>query len=309
MGQENFDPASECCVICGSHQLRKYTASAFDTADNATVSIRECNACVFAWQYPLGRNTDESRKFFESAYSKAEQGTNDYFDPVKKQQIASLELEFADQLPCARKKLLDIGAGSGIFAQVAAEAGWDVTAIDPALDCARLASQPRVHAIKGILKDIASDSTFDVVTLWDVIEHAADPVDLIAQAGRYVGENGWLIIETGNFRSADRVLGGREHWIYQLDHRWYFSPESIAKLLREAGFTELVFSQKVLRPGWKGNPDYSGPTKSSLLKFLIRHPLQFRKRLHLHSELLRAKTWKMSGIGIFAIAGRQNGKK
>ncbi len=308
MSQRNFDPASEHCLICGSPLLAEYGARAFDTADKAVVKIRKCGACSFAWQYPLGRSPDESREFFENSYNEAEQGINDYFDPVKKRQISDLELEFAAELPCTNKTLLDIGAGSGIFAQAAAEAGWAVTAVDPALDCARLLAYPTINAIKGTIDDIAIDSRFDVVTLWDVIEHAENPVDLIARAAPFVSENGWLLVETGNFKSVDRVYGGCEHWIYQLDHRWYFSPESIEKLLHEAGFTDLVFSRRVLRPGWQGKADYLGPSRISLLKSLLRQPLQIRKHLRLYEELIKAKTWEMPGIGIFAVAGRRSGK-
>lgn len=306
MKQESFDPASKYCPLCGSRRLRQYSAAAFDSVDSATVSIQECVTCSFAWQYPLGRSADESRVFFEGAYNETEQATNDYFDPRRKQQIAALELGFVAQLPTSGKTILDVGAGSGAFALTAAEADWAVTAIDPALDCARLAGRPRVRAIKGSLDNIAGDSTFDIVTLWDVIEHAADPVDLIAQATRHVKKNGWLVVETGNFKSADRILGGREHWIYQLDHRWYFSPESIAKLLGEAGLANLVFSPRVLRPDWKGGPHYAGPSRTSLLKSLIRTPLQFQEHLRRHAELLGAKTWEMAGISIFTVAARRS---
>ena len=309
MGQKSFNPASEQCMICGGGTLHKYSAKAFDATDNARVSIRECSACSFAWQYPLGRDVDQSREFFESAFSEGELGGNDYFSPDKKRQIAYAEMEFAAQLPCIGTKLLDVGAGSGIFAQTAADAGWDVTAVDPALDCSKLVKCSQVRAVKGSLDDIANDTAYDVVTLWDVIEHVTDPVSLITQVKPYVREEGWLIIETGNFKSADRIEGGLGHWIFQLDHRWYFSPESIAKVMREAGFTELVFSQKVLRPNWNGSTDYAGPSRFGLLKSILRRPLQIKKLLRLHVELLRAKAWDMSGIGIFAVAGRRGGTK
>lgn len=305
MAENNFDPASDQCMICGSHEIVKYSAIAFDTADKARVGIRECSACSFAWQYPIGRDVNQSRAFFESAFSEADKGKNDYFSREKKQQISSLEMEFAAQLPCDGNSLLDIGAGSGVFAQIAAEAGWDVTAVDPALDCSKLDCFPNIQAIKGTLDDVPNDASFDLVTLWDVIEHAVDPISLITQIKPHIRKNGWIVVETGNFKCADRIQGGMEHWIYQLDHRWYFSPESIAKILQDAGFDELVFSQKVLRPNWKGRVEYAGPSTFGLIKSIVRHPLQAKEKLRLHADLLRAKTWEMSGIGIFAVAGRR----
>jgi 2-polyprenyl-3-methyl-5-hydroxy-6-metoxy-1,4-benzoquinol methylase len=288
--------------MCASTSLRSYKALAFDSKNGVQVSITECRSCRFAWQYPFARSEDDSARFFDAAYSDAGRTQSEYFDPEYKKSIARLQLDFIAGLPVAGRRLLDIGAGAGIFAEVAADAGWIVTAVDPALDIDRLGANPRINPIRGKLEDIAEAESFDVISLWDVIEHTTTPVELVESAKRYIAKGGWLVVETGNFKSIDRICGGLKHWMYQLDHRWYFSPQSMRQLLKEAGFTDLVFAQALLRPGWRGAAEYPGPSRWRLLRSVLRRPWRIHAHLAQHRELIEAKSWDLAGIGIFAVA-------
>lgn len=300
-----FEPQGKKCLICGADRLRKFKTQAFDAASPAFVNIVECKNCMFAWQYPLGRNEQQSVQFFEAAYADEGQKPSKYFNPNYKREIAQLEYEFLSGLPVKNRVLLDIGAGSGIFAEVAAEHDWNVTAVDPALDIERIRNNPMIKAVKGTTEQLLNGEVFDVVTMWDVIEHTTNPLEHISTAKQYLKEGGWLVIETGNYKSAYRVSGGTSQWMYQLEHRWYFSPESIKYLLKETGFSEFVFSDKVLRPGWNGSVDYAGPSRVRLLKSIVKDPFHLPMHLSKYFHLTEAKGWERSGIGIFTIAARK----
>lgn len=299
---------SKNCLICGSDKVFQFTANASDCVSPSLVNITECHQCVFAWQYPLNHTEQQSIKLFESAYEDEGKKHSGYFVPEYKVKIAQLELGFVASLPIINKSLLDIGAGAGFFAQIAAGNDWAVTAVDPALDVNRLNNNPKINAIKGTTDQIPDGELFDVVTLWDVIEHATAPVQLISHAGQFLKKGGWLVIETGNYKSADRVSGGKDAWIYQNDHRWYFDPHSIQNLLEKSGYSEFIFSEKVLRPGWTGSVDYKGPSLINLLKSIIKRPFLLFSHITLYSNLMRAKRWQMAGMGIFTIAARKPDK-
>lgn len=301
----NFDPAIPKCLFCGSHKLRRIKASAFDVQTPTWVSIVECLNCHFAWQHPLGRTEKQSESFFKAAYLDKGKSTTTYFSEVLKQDIAGLEYGFIASLPVEDHVLMDIGAGAGIFAILAANNGWQVTALDPALDPSWVAHTPNVTAINGSLDDIATERMFDVITLWDVIEHVSDPARLLEDIFRHIKPGGWLVIETGNYKSADRVQKGKSHWMYQLDHRWYFSPDSMELLVKNSGFSEFVYSKRVLRPDWHGSLGYAGPSRGQTLGAILKNPMNLRSCLSRHRELVEAKTWQMSGLGIFAIAARK----
>jgi 2-polyprenyl-3-methyl-5-hydroxy-6-metoxy-1,4-benzoquinol methylase len=269
------------------------------------VNIVECAACIFAWQFPLARTETESVDYFDDSYADEGNTGSAYFDVERKREITKLELGFVESLRAGGRTLLDIGAGAGIFAEVAAAAGWDVTAVDPALDRERLADVRGVEAVRGTTRDLAPERRFDVVTAWDVVEHLADPLELLAAARDRLVDGGWLVLETGNYKSAARVAEGTSHWIYQLDHRWYFAPDSIRSIMAASGFTDLVVADTVFRPAWRGVTEYAGPSPLGLVKSMVKHPFAVGAHLRRHSRLRAARSWERSGIDIFTIAGRR----
>lgn len=196
--QTELNPRSEHCLICSSSNLKRFEALASDTEEPSLVNITECQDCCFAWQYPIGRTEQESVEHFELNYNAQGSRLSDYFNPKVKREISSLEFDFMSQLPVSGKRLLDIGAGSGVFAQVASENGWSVTAMDPALVLDRLAGNKNITPIRGTTEALSNDELFDVITMWDVIEHVTSPVEAISNANAHLKDGGWLVIETGN---------------------------------------------------------------------------------------------------------------
>ncbi|MCW8883235.1 MAG: class I SAM-dependent methyltransferase, partial [Sedimenticola sp.] len=140
-----FNPESNRCIICNSNMLNSYKAYASDSQTESRVSIKECKSCTFAWQYPRGRTQEESVQFFEGAYhDKGKDKSTPYFDPLRKISIANLEFSFIKSLPGYNSSILDIGAGGGFFAQVAAENGCTVTAVDPALELSQISGNSNI---------------------------------------------------------------------------------------------------------------------------------------------------------------------
>ena len=82
--------------------------------------------------------------------------------------------------------------------------------------------------------------SFDLVTLWDVIEHVPDPQALLREARAMLKPDGVLILETQNIDSGfARLLGKRWQHFKHEEHLFHFSPRTIGPLLAQAGF-ELV---------------------------------------------------------------------
>lgn len=268
------------------------------------VSIHECKDCSFAWQFPVGRTADASKSFFQMAYKASGKVISPYFDPAWRKAIARLQVEYLNRF-VRPSRLIDIGAGAGFFAVEAASTGWEVVAVDPAIDPQTVRAEG-VTALAGGTEEIRSGE-FDLVTIWDVIEHVEQPYKLLTEAHRLLKKNGLLVIETGNYKSVERILGGCEHWIYQLDHRWYFSPDSLIYLLQQAGFDEIEVCSSVLRPNWTGSESYLGPSRFQLLRDLIRRPHQLLRRLKMHASMVTASRWQHSGLNIFTLAARRKG--
>ncbi|NNL99627.1 MAG: hypothetical protein HKO62_02675 [Gammaproteobacteria bacterium] len=114
-----------------------------------------------------------------------------------------------------------------------------------------------------------------------------------------------MVVETGNYKSANRVLSTKAHWIFQLDHRWYFSPDTMRCLLEDAGYTETILCDRLLRPDWNGRTDYAGPSLPGLVKSVAMSPTKIASHLARFARLRRIREWELAGIGIFAIAARR----
>ena len=144
---------------------------------------------------------------------------------------------------CQRGRLLDIGAYTGLFLSLARDAGWQVAGIEPSRWAVAQARKLYHLTLKmGILKrGHFTPGTFDVITLWDVIEHFTDPLQAIRICHSYLKPGGWLIMSTMDIDSlAAKILGPRWPWLIHM-HRVYFSRTTMKKILEKAGFTNVFF--------------------------------------------------------------------
>ena len=137
-------------------------------------------------------------------------------------------------------KLVDVGAYTGVFVEIAAQHGWDAYGVEPSQWAVEQARERGLHMIEGTLASPElADATFDVVTMWDVIEHVADPLGELRQADRLLKPGGLLVVHTMDIDSRfARLMGGRWPWLMEM-HIYYFSRRTLKHLLEKAGFTVI----------------------------------------------------------------------
>ena len=140
-------------------------------------------------------------------------------------------------------RVLDVGCAAGYFLCVMQDEGWRVTGLEPS-DAIRstaeaLVGKENVHA--GLLGQVALEpASFELVTMWDVVEHIPDPVAALQEVRRLLAPGGRLVIETQNIDSgAARVLGKRWQHYKHAEHLFHFNKRTIAEVLRRAGFEVL----------------------------------------------------------------------
>ena len=132
----------------------------------------------------------------------------------------------------SKGSLLDIGAGTGEFLLVAKNDGWKVTGIEPSDKAKGIAIN------KGIsfATDLTSlqDHSFDVITMWHVLEHVPNLEHQIAELKRLIKPNGTVIIAVPNFKSFDANHYGAFWAAYDVPiHLWHFSKTAIRKLFSQ----------------------------------------------------------------------------
>jgi len=152
----------------------------------------------------------------------------------------------ARHLP-AKARILDVGCAAGYFLRVAQRLGHDVHGVEMsaaiAVEAAKALGEDRVHI--GTLDEAIraknhAPHSFDLVTLWDVIEHVPDPQSLLRTIRGLIRPGGKLLLETQNVSSRwARWLGKRWHHYKHAEHLYHFDPTTIRRLLGDCGFEAL----------------------------------------------------------------------
>ena len=148
-------------------------------------------------------------------------------------------------LPQGKARILDVGCAAGYFLRVMAEKGHEVRGVEVSEAIAARAVEhlgtERVHI--GTLDSVPADKpgydkgSFDLVTMWDVIEHVPDPKQLLEEAKAMLRPDGHLILETQNVDSRfATLLGLKWHHFKHQEHIFHFNPDTVRRVLEQAGF-------------------------------------------------------------------------
>jgi len=135
---------------------------------------------------------------------------------------------------------LDVGAYTGIFVEVAAARGWQAMGIEPSQWATDQAQGNGLPVLQGTLDSPQLNGRrFDVITMWDVIEHLDDPAAEVARANQLLNPGGVMAIHTMDIDSLTaRIMGRRWPWLMDM-HIQYFSQETMKRLLRDQGLEVL----------------------------------------------------------------------
>lgn len=134
--------------------------------------------------------------------------------------------------------LLDVGCATGFGLRVAQELGWRPVGLEPGRWAARQARRQGLVVVGGTVDNCPfADEQFDVVTLWDVIEHVPDPGAMLCAIYDVLRPGGVVALTTMDMGSlVARALGARWPHLMRM-HLWYFGFRHVVSLLSDAGFT------------------------------------------------------------------------
>jgi 2-polyprenyl-3-methyl-5-hydroxy-6-metoxy-1,4-benzoquinol methylase len=135
-------------------------------------------------------------------------------------------------------RLLDIGTGTGYFAYAMARRGWQVKAVEKSEQARAFAREHFELAVKPetALAGFAPES-FDVITLWHVMEHLEDLNGTWERIGKMLDKKGRLIVAVPNGSSYDAQRYGAYWAAYDVPrHLWHFTPDTIHQLAAQHGF-------------------------------------------------------------------------
>jgi len=148
-------------------------------------------------------------------------------------------------------RLLDVGCSSGALLRVAKECAYDASGAEPATKAADSARALGFEVFPGFLQDASlPDNHFDVITLFEVIEHLLEPQELLLEILRILKPGGVLLIGTGNADSWTVDFMGADWEYFDIrshgGHISFFNPKSMARLTEQCGFkVESINTKRV----------------------------------------------------------------
>ncbi|MCP9787669.1 methyltransferase domain-containing protein [Cyanobium sp. Maggiore-St4-Cus] len=143
---------------------------------------------------------------------------------------------------CSGSRLLDIGCSSGYFLSIAAQEGLDAFGIEPNAQEARYAVTNGIKVIGSTIDDLSPDEQgFDVISLWDVLEHIREPVSYVANLRNLLSNKGLVFVQVPTSDSlAARILRDDCNMFDGIEHLTLFSSRSLDIAFDKAGFSCLV---------------------------------------------------------------------
>lgn len=178
-------------------------------------------------------NESDLHKYYESeAYISHTDGKSSLMEVlyqfVKKFALKN-KVNLLNELHPNKGKLLDIGAGTGDFLAQAKSNGWDITGIEPSERAKAIAGKKGV--IFATSTETLEKKSFDVITMWHVLEHVPDVEKQIKELKRLLKPEGTIIIAVPNFRSFDAKYYRRFWAGFDVPrHLWHFSKKAIKQI-------------------------------------------------------------------------------
>lgn len=224
------------CPLCNSSQ----TAFAFSCPDHLVTGeefpLSRCRDCGFLYSFRLPSEADAQKYYDSPSYTPHATDRKSLMmrtidaarlirQPIKRRWVKKWSGKLAGSL-------LDIGTGTGEFAAFMQKSKWNVTCIEPNIDARNFCKDVQKLTVSDIdLIPTLPDHSFDVVTLWHVLEHVYDIHGTMQTVKRLLKNDGTAFIALPNYSSKEASWYGRMWTGYEMPrHPSHFSPDTFQKL-------------------------------------------------------------------------------
>jgi 2-polyprenyl-3-methyl-5-hydroxy-6-metoxy-1,4-benzoquinol methylase len=228
------------CKLCGADNTKLlFTANQRDWGIGEFFNVVRCNKCKLVYINPRPSKEELSKYYPEQYYAFEDEEPGAYVRRKKAGEDILRFVRYPTQPKTGGLRILDVGSGKGLFLSVMKELGFESFGVELSPMAVHFSSKNYgVNVFHGELEQANfSDEYFDLVTMWQVLEHLLNPFRSLQEIFRILKKNGLLIIAVPNFSSFQAQIF-QDKW-YPLDvprHLYQFEPGTLKKMLSIAGF-------------------------------------------------------------------------
>lgn len=233
----NMEQQNQICWICGSNKFKPYKTSnitvgisshAFAITDvnyGVTGELMKCQECGFI----QCSNLTDVLNYYEDLEDPSYEATR------KGRALQAVKMLSVIKKHAKGKKLLDIGAGSGILVEQALKKGFDAVGVEPSRWLWQKAQELNLPVVLGIFPHEELKKSFDVITLIDVIEHVTNPVGLLKDAANALSPDGIVVVATPDIGAILAKVLRKKWWHLRVAHIGYFNVKTLKLAAAKAG--------------------------------------------------------------------------
>lgn len=236
------------CLLCGEghHEIAFAATGSLTAAASADFvctnashgehgDIFRCRSCGFVFADPQPSD-DELTALYAAT-------TDPIYAEEKRYRLENFRDLFDRHLSIApgTGRMLDVGCHIGAFLEVARERGFEAWGVEPSRWAVEKARAAGFDVSQGTLAEHRPElpSDFDLITIWDVLEHFGDPGRELVLAHDRLAPGGILALTTMDISSRfARLMGRRWPWLMRM-HLFYFNRETLHRMLEQSGFEVL----------------------------------------------------------------------
>ncbi|MEY4929650.1 MAG: hypothetical protein RI909_374, partial [Bacteroidota bacterium] len=257
------------CPVCDHQKFSPYIITKDYTVTGEEFTLQKCSHCHFILTNPRPGQSSIGRYYESENYISHSGKSKTLFDKVyltARNITLGWKKDLIKKYSPTPSAILDYGCGTGNFLNYIKASGWQVKGIEPNQGAREKAGQligdnvyPAIKALKG--------ETFQMITLWHVLEHIHDLNSTIQELKKHLTAEGHLIIAVPNPNSTDS-LHYKNHWAgYDVPrHLWHLTRNTMEKLMVKNGLRIVAVSPMKLDSYYVSllSEGYKNPSKSKL---------------------------------------------
>ncbi len=228
------------CPVCGNDSLKQHSVIKDYFLTRKEFSISQCKECNFLFTNPYPDESVISDYYKSDSYfSHPKSGFSIFsfvYNLIRRYNIKNKYRVVTDGIKVGN--VLDIGCGSGDFLNFCKEKNWNISGVEPNTEAREFASKRMGKEIfQPNQQKYFESHSFDLITLWHVLEHIDDLDMQFDEIRRLLKKSGRLVIALPNYKSYDAVLYGNTWAAWDVPrHLHHFDKSTISLLAKRHGF-------------------------------------------------------------------------